>query len=160
MNGWLKRYGHVIRASWVFLVAPLFGILSWLFVVIVLFLAIFGEFTTFDANGFLGFVLIASIWAYPITFAIGIPAYLIYRHFQIKTLSSYICGGFIAGLVGGACIFRTPYDLHTLAVMTVLYLTVAIAAAIEAAFFWMLVIKCTPDAQFGNAQVVESTPIA
>jgi hypothetical protein len=137
------RIGYIIRVFWVFLIAPLIGSLSWILIVSLLLLFREGL-SPLNAGGFIALVLLTALYAYPTTFLIGIPSYLVYRRLQIHRLQSYIVGGFVSGLILGIYIFGTGDSssyMPPLLASVVIWLTVAIAAAIETSFFWALVIR-------------------
>lgn len=114
--------------------------------------------STFDGGGFLALLLLTAFYAYPVTFAIGIPSYLVYRRFQIHTLRSYVVGGFVAGLLLGMYLFGTidssPH-MPPLVASVFIWLTIAIAAAIETTLFWVLVIRCDPNTGVGPVRGID-----
>jgi hypothetical protein len=148
MSSWLKKYGHIIRAFWVFLVAPLIGSLSWILVAASLLFGLSREWPTFNPFDFLGLLLITGAYAYPVTFGVGIPSYLVYRLCRIESLRSYVIGGFVAGLVLGPFIFGTvdtsPH-IPPFVASALIWLTIAIAATVETMFFWAFVIRFDPN---------------
>jgi hypothetical protein len=98
----------------------------------------------FDPGGFLGLLMVTGLFAYPTTFIVGIPAYVVYRKLKIRRLRSYIAGGFVSGLIFGAAIFGIPdssLETSRFVAAATLWITIAIAASIETGFFWALVVR-------------------
>ncbi len=76
-NEFSPTVGLIIRLSWVFLTAPLIGSLSWIFILSLPVLLGQGL-SPFTAGGFIGLFMLTAFYAYPATFLIGIPSYLVY----------------------------------------------------------------------------------
>jgi hypothetical protein len=135
--------GLTIRLFWVFLTAPLVGSLAW--IVTVSLPVLLGDgLSRFEGDGLLVLLMVTAMYAYPVTFVIGIPSYIAYRRLQISRLQTYIVGGFVGGFIVGVSIFHT-FDssvyMPPFVASVIVWLTVAIAAAIETGFFWALVIR-------------------
>jgi hypothetical protein len=134
--------GTIIRLFWVFLTAPLVGSLAWIVTVWLVVLLGTGP-SPLKGDGLLAVLMLTAMYAYPVTFVIGIPSYIAYRRLQINRLRSYIVGGLVSGFIVGMFIFGTvdTSDIPPFVASVIGWFTFAVAAAIETGFFWALVIR-------------------